>query len=63
MRAYRERLKAKEENFNVYKAKDNERKKVERKSNLSVFSPSEVARLKMLNRESDATGKRRKKNL
>ena len=39
LRAYRERLKAKEENCNVYKAKDNKRKKVETKSNLSVLQP------------------------
>ena len=42
VRAYRERLKANEVNFNVYKAKDNERKKKDRKR--SILSPSEVTR-------------------
>ena len=48
-RAYRERIKANKEKYDVYKAQNKERKSVKRKS--KILSSSEVAHQKMLNRE------------
>ena len=49
IRAYGKRIKANKETYEMYKAQDRKRKKVERKS--KIFSPSEVAHQNMLNRE------------
>jgi hypothetical protein len=49
IKAYRDRIKANKEKYDIYKAQDKERKKVERKSKILI--PSEVAHQKMLNRE------------
>ena len=49
VREYRNRIKANKETYEMYKAQDRKRKKVERKG--KIFSPSEVAHQNMLNRE------------
>ena len=49
IRAYRKRIKANKETYEIYNAQDRERKKVERKG--KIFSPSKVTYQNMLNRE------------
>ena len=59
IRAYRERIKANKEKYDIYKAQDKDRKKVERKN--KIHSPSEVAHQKMLNREQVRRCRQKKK--